>query len=138
MSPRVFGILSCLIANIATGCGLPESSTSPTPVTPPTETFSGTLAVQGSNVFTFTVTQAGTVSVTLASLSSSSTGGVGLGIGTPAGTTACTLTTSTANATAASTAQITVTQNPGTFCVKVFDTGSLTTASTFTINIVHS
>jgi hypothetical protein len=53
---------------------------------------------------------------------------VGVGLGTPSGTTACTLTSSTANATAASTPQITVTQNLGTFCVKVFDTGNLTTA----------
>jgi hypothetical protein len=133
----VVGIVCCMAAMIAAGCGLPESSTSPTTTTPPTETFSGTLAVQGSNVFTFTVTQAGTVSVTLASLTPSSTGGVGLGIGTPSGTTACTLTSSTPNAIAASTAQITITQNPGTSCVKVFDTGNVTTASTFTINIVH-
>ena len=135
---RTFSALSWLTALIAAGCGLPESSTSPTPTTPPTETFAGTLAVQGSNVFTFTVAQTGPVSVTLASLSSTSTGGVGLGIGTPNGTTACTLTSSTPNATAATTAQITLTQNPGTVCVKIFDTGNLTTAATFTINIIHS
>jgi hypothetical protein len=130
-------IFGCLIAIAAAGCGLPESTTSPT-TTPPTESFSGTLALQGSNVFAFTVTQTGTVAVTLASLSPSPTGGVGLGIGTPSGTAACTLTSSTPNATAASTAQITITLNPGTFCVKVYDTGNVTTASTFTINLVHS
>src|SRR5687767_10907722 len=116
LSTRIFGVLGCLTAIIAGGCGLPESSTSPTE-TPPTETFSGTLAVQGSNVFTFTVTQAGTVSVALASLSPSPAGGVGLGIGTPSGTAVCTLTSSTSNATASSTPQITTTQSAGTICV---------------------
>jgi hypothetical protein len=135
----VLGTLTCLASVlVAAGCGLlEESSTSPTPTTPPTEAFSGTLAVQGSSMFTFTVTQAGTVSVTLASLSPSSTVAVGLGIGTPSGTSSCTLTSSTPNAIAGSTAQLTVTANSGAWCVKVYDVGNLTAASTFTINVFH-
>jgi hypothetical protein len=132
-----FGILACAAILSAAGCGLLENSTSPT-TEPPTETFSGTLALQGSSLFSFTVTQAGIISVTLASLSPSSTAAVGLGVGTPSGTAGCTLTSSTPSATAGSTAQITVTGTPGTYCVKVYDTGNLTATASFTINITHS
>jgi len=135
----VFGVVACVAAILAAaGCGLLESSTSPTPTENPTETFSGTLAPQGTSMFTFTVTQAGSVSVTLTSLSSPSTAGVGLAIGTPSGTTTCTASSSTPNAVAGSAPQITVAGIPGPYCVKLYDTGSLTAAATFTIHVTHS
>ena len=136
--PRVFGVLGCVAILSAAGCGLLENSTSPTTPEAPTEAFSGTLVLQGSSFFTFTVSQAGTISVTLATLTPSPTAGVGLGVGTPSGTTGCTLTSSTPNASAGSAAQITITGTPGTYCVKVYDTGNLTTTASFTINITHS
>jgi hypothetical protein len=135
---KVCGILTCAAILAAAGCGLLDNSTSPTTPEAPTEAFSGTLTLQGSSLFSFTVTQAGTIRVTLATLSPSPTAGVGLGIGTPSGTAGCTLTSSTPSATAGSAAQITVTANPGTYCVKVYDTGNLTATASFTINITHS
>ncbi len=51
---------------------------------------------------------------------------------------ACTLTTFTPDATAGSAPQITTTVGTGSFCVKVYDSGNLTTTSTFTIDVVHS
>jgi hypothetical protein len=85
----------------------------------------------------FTVSQAGTVSITLASLSPTATVAVGLGLGAPNGTTSCTLTSSNPTAMAGSTPQITVTENPGSYCVEIYDVGNLTSTSTFSITIVH-
>lgn len=141
--PTVFRILLCVTALSAEGCGLFQNSAAPTTTTTenPNETFSGTMEPKGSSIFTFTVTRVGNVSVTLASLSPSSIAAVGLGIGTSSGTTGgpttCTPTTSTENATAGPTAQLTVTQNPGTYCLKVYDVGLVATTATFTIKITH-
>lgn len=136
-SSRAVGtVVGLLCVLLGAGCGFFQDSTSPSSTR--TETFSGTLSQHGNAVGTFTVSQTGTVSVTLASLSPSSTVAVGLGIGTPSGTNACTLTTSTSNAVAGSSAQISVTENPGSFCVEIYDVGNLTTAVTYTINVTHS
>jgi hypothetical protein len=120
------------------GCNLLSDATSPSSTsssTNATETFAGTLAVQGSSLFTFTVPQTGTVSLTLSTLSA--TVAVGLGIGTPNGTTACTLTSSSSTALAGSTPQIVVTEIPGTYCVSVYDVGQLTGTATFSIIVGH-
>jgi hypothetical protein len=118
------------------GCNLLNNATAPTAAAL-TEVFAGTLAPQGANIFMFTVAQAGAVTVTLTALSPANTVGVGLGIGTPSGTTACTLTTSTPNAIAGSLAAIRLNEAAGSFCVKIYDVGTLSTSSTFTISVSH-
>jgi hypothetical protein len=139
--PSVTGCSSRILLALAvsaSACGLPSGSTTPTTVaTGTTETFSGQLAPQASDVYMFTVSQAGAVSITLASLSPSATVAVGLGLGTPNGTTSCTLTSSNPTAMAGSAPQITVTENPGSYCVEIYDVGNLTSTSTFSITIVH-
>jgi hypothetical protein len=125
------------LAVSTSACGLPPGSTSPTTTaTGTTETFSGSLAQQSSNLYTFTVSQAGLVSITLDSLSPA-TVEVGVGIGTPNGPTSCTLTSSNPTAMAGSTPQITVTENAGSYCVEIYDVGNLKGTSTFSITIVH-
>jgi hypothetical protein len=126
------------LAMLSAGCNLLNNdSTSPTTPTTVTDTWSNTLAVKGSSLYTFTVASAGTVSVTLTALSPTATVAVGLGLGTPNGTASCTLSSSTPSAIASSTPQITVTENAGTYCAQIYDVGNLTTASSFTITIVH-
>jgi hypothetical protein len=128
-------------ALLSAGCGVlgnlisPSTTPSTSSSTNTTETFTGTLAVQSSNLFSFTVAQAGTVSLTLSTLSA--TGPVGLGVGTPNGATACTLTSSNSTALAGPTPQIMVTENPGTYCVSVYDVGNLTGPAAFSITVVH-
>lgn len=135
---RMKAIAAIGLAILCSGCNLLQDSTSPsTTPTSTTETFSGTLGVKSSNFFTFTVSNAGTVNVTLTALGPTATVAVGLGIGTPSGTTSCTLSSFTSSAVAASTPQITVTENPGSYCAQISDVGNLTTPSTFTISIVH-
>jgi hypothetical protein len=130
-------VLAIAFAFVTGGCDWFKNDSSPSDTTTTTETFSGTLATQASNVYTFTVAKSGTVKVTLTSVAPTSTTQIGLGIGTPNGT-ACTTTSSTPSATAGSSPQISVTQNPGSYCIRVFDSGSLTTTITFSITVEHT
>ena len=114
-----------------------DSSTSPTATAGLTETFAGTLAQRSSSFYTFTVVQSGTVSVMLTSVGGSSTMAVGLGLGSSNGTASCTITSASQTAVAGATPQITVTENPGSYCVQISDVGNLTAPSTFSITIVH-
>ena len=122
---------------LCAGCGTLGnlfSSTSPSSGTS-TDTFSSALVVGGSSVASFTVAQAGTVTVTLTSLGVA--GPVGLGIGTPNGATSCVLTNSSASVVPGGSPQISATENAGNYCVEIFDPGSLTASTTFSITVVH-
>jgi hypothetical protein len=129
----------CIVV-LESGCGFFSSdTTSPSAVATVTETFSGMLAAQVSSVFVFSVTNSGPIAVTLAALGPTTTVPVGLGIGTSTiGATTCTPTSSTPTAIAGSSPQITIDGQPGAYCVDIHNVGSVTTASTFTITIVHS
>ena len=134
---RLFAALVAVaLAMGGTGCNFFKDSEPDVPATT-TETFSGTLAAQGASIYTFTVAKSGQVSITLTSVGPTATTPVGLGIGTGTGT-VCTLTSSTPMAIAGSTAQITVNQTPGTYCLKVYDAGTLAASLTFTVTIVHT
>jgi len=137
LSLAAIGLL-CIVV-LESGCGFfSDDATSPTAVATVTETFSGTLAAQVSSVFVFSVTQSGTIAVTLTSLSPTTTVPVALGIGTSTvGATTCTTTSSTPTATASSSPQITIDGQPGTYCIDIHNVGSVATASTFTITVVH-
>ncbi len=130
------------LALFAVGCSLPPGTPSPatstsSPTGPTTETFSGTLVVPGSSLGTFSVVQAGAVTVTINNLSAPANTAVGLGLGTlVAGT--CSFSVSNLSAVAGSAAQITTTESPGQYCVEIYDVGDLTTSATFTISIAHS
>ena len=121
----------------ATACNLfNNNSTSPSAST--TDTLSGLVSAGSPAVMTFTVTQAGTVAVTLTSVTPTPSGPLGLGVGTPSGTNGCTLTDSISSAVAGSTAQITTTENAGSYCVEVYNVGTVTTTSTVTVTVTHS
>jgi hypothetical protein len=134
-STRPFVVALAIVAAVTGGgCNLLNSVDSPSTTTTP-DTIGGTVGVNGSYLSTFTVTQTGTVSVTLATMSPSVV--MGLGIGTPNGTTSCTLTSSTPSATAGSTPQLTVTEQAGSYCISVYDVGNLTGTGTFTVTVSH-
>ncbi len=116
------------------------TTTTTTTVAEPTirENFSGTLAVGPSRFYSFSVSQNGTVNVTLTSLGGSSQPSdvtVGLSVGTPSGT-GCS-TPSTVTVSAASTAQVTGTYSPGIYCARIFDVGNLPAPVAFAITIAH-
>ena len=103
-----------------------------------TEEFAGTLPVDGSSFYSFTVTQYGTVNITLASVGGTyvpSTVTMGLGLGQPSGED-CALSTSLSTK-AGPTPQITNAYAPGVYCAKISDVGNLYTPATFSINIAY-
>lgn len=136
-------LLSCAIAaltvSLMAGCGnktAATTTTTPTPTGPTTSVFASRLTVKGSAARTFTVSQAGTVTVALTSLSTPSTV-VGLGIGVPNGGIArCTLSLSL-NTTASASPQIAAQVDPGSYCVAIYDPGTLTSSVDFDITIVY-
>jgi hypothetical protein len=132
-----YALLLTVCALLASGCdvigNLFSSDTTPSGSSP--NSFTGTLPVGGTSVFTFTTTASGSASVTLTSLGTTTP--IGVGIGTFSGST-CTLTTSSAATSAGASAQVTATLNAGSYCVEVYDPGTLTAATTFSITVSHS
>ena len=101
------------------------------------ERFTGSLKQQNSVTFTFTIAQTSTVDVTLTAMTPSTNAAVGLGIGNP-GAEGCTLTKSASSVVAGAAAQLSVTESAGSYCVKVYDTGSLSETVTVTVTVGHS
>lgn len=132
------GLLVCAIAGA--GCRSEASAPDYTIVSPVTETFQGTLNVQGAAFFSFIVGNPDPVSVTLASLTKTSgaavTTSVKLGFGVPAGET-CAPTTSLTTASGLQ-SQVLQVASAGTYCVIISDPGVLTETLNFAIKIKHS
>jgi hypothetical protein len=101
------------------------------------QTFAGTLQVGETGFYSIHVSQAGPVGVNLAAVQTP--GGaalsvsMGIGIGIPQGT-GCARTI-TQNAAPGLATQLTVTLNPGTYCVTVSDIGNLTATVNFAVRI---
>jgi len=137
-------LLSLLIpasVMISSACSNPlsklfDNPNKPSTVTPTTDTFNGNLAPNGSLAFTFSVATAGNVAVTMTAVSPATTGPLGLGVG-PSSNGNCTIANSTSGATAAGSPQLSAMENPGNYCVKVSDAGSLVTTSTVTVTVTH-
>ena len=121
------------IGALAAGCDLP-----PGPSTPiVTEIFTGAIGPQGANVYRFAVISSSTVSVRLADVQPSAIA-LGLGLGTPKNDIDCTLLSSNPSAVVQQLPQISVTTNPGAYCVQVFDTGSVSSSAAFSVIVTHS
>ena len=134
-------LLVCGLLTAACGNSSDSSTTAPTSTGPSTEIFAGTLAVQGSGFYSFTVATTGQVSITLASLTTTKPGPalnnvMGLGVGQPLGTD-CSVTNSVAAAPALA-AQLVNSLTPAIYCTRIYDLGNLTAPVNFTIRIVHN
>lgn len=109
----------------------------PPPAGAGTETFSSNLPMLSSVSRAFTASQAGPVSITLTSASPPPGVVVGLGLGVPrADGSGCFVYTSL-NTTAGSAAQITSPVEPGSYCVRVYDPGTLPNLVNFTVTAAH-
>ena len=100
---------------------------------------SGTLEPKGINSYSFSVTQAGEVEVTLlgvalVGVTPPAPVTVGLGIGSVSSGGACLLSYSV-NTAGGPRAQIIGTGDVGTLCVSVFDVGNLTAPANYTITV---
>ena len=135
MRPRNLLLAALLLAAI--GCDDASTATSPTVTSPVTETFSGQFIPGGSAARSFTAASSGTVSLTLTQIGPPADVVVGFGIGIPqANGSGCYL-TQTVQAGAASTPQITAAVDAGAYCLRLYDTGSLTAKVAFSVTIVR-
>lgn len=131
---------SIFLATLALGlaaCGssTPTTTTTTAPDAPrTTETFTGTLLARSSMWHPFTVTAAGPLEVTLTKTDPLPSIVVGLGVGQVL-TTGCGLITY--NSAAAAGAVISGTIQPGSFCVSLYDVGTVTDPVNYTVTVTH-
>jgi hypothetical protein len=131
-----------VVAMAGAACGGDSPTTPSTPTSSgSTENFTGSLPLQGSSFYSFTVATAESVSISLASLTANGTGPattsvVRLGLGVPLGTD-CSVNNSVDTA-AGLTTQLTASVNPDVYCVKISDIGNLAGPMNFTIRIGHN
>jgi hypothetical protein len=111
--------------------------TTPDPVTV-TETFSGTININGAASHTFFTTATGTVTATLTSLGENPPAQVGLSMGTLSGqTSTCVIVLANDKAVVTSVVTGTVTSLSGSLCVRIYDVGSLTASVPYEIKVEH-
>jgi len=119
----------------AAGC---KSPAPPSPVLA-TETFTGTLAPQGTATHTFTVKyvfSSTDLSVIVNSLNPLTGITIGVGFGTVSGT-ACSLLVSTATAPIGQELFANGGASAGNYCVQIFDAGTLTDSVNYSITVKH-
>ncbi len=126
-----WGAVAAALALAACGGSNPTTPTAPTT----TDTFTGTLAAGGVDAHTFTVAQAGALTVTLTTLSPQGTITVGLGLGQPSGTT-CSLISTDNTAKMGSVEQTTL--DVGSYCVGIYDIGNVQGSDTYTLTVSHT
>jgi len=132
------GALVAALSVGAAGCD-PEVVNEPdpiqTPTVPVTESFAGTIGVNGAQTFVFQALGAGFVQATIKTFSPEVEMKVGFAIGTYNGITCAEVLT---NDTAAQ--GITITGSvatPAALCVRLRDVGQLTQQNTFEITVIH-
>jgi hypothetical protein len=125
-----------LAATTVAGCGDDDPVDIPTQPTPVavTETFTGTLTVNGAQTHQFAVERAGTVSAQVKTLSDQAAT-LGVSLGTYNGA-ACQIIISN-TAAALNTAVTGTAQTTGQFCVWLNDVGKLTGGVDYSIEVTH-
>jgi hypothetical protein len=136
------GILLLALATSLAGCNDSTTNTPTTPTTPntpttpaTTETFTGTLHLNGAETYNFTAATGGTVLVTLTTLADG-TPPIGLSLGTWTGA-ACQIVIDNSNAAVQGFVTGTVT-SATSLCARVYDAhGTIATPADFTITAAH-
>jgi len=124
---------------LAAGCSgeLDKLPTTPDPVQV-TETFTGTININGAASHAFFTSATGSVIATLSSLGEEPPASIGFSLGTYSGTT-CSIGAGLANDRAVVTSVITATVSTlgGALCVRIYDVGSLTAPVPYEIKVEH-
>jgi hypothetical protein len=121
---------------LTAGCGDddPITPTDPTPPTELTESFSGTLTVNGAATHPFAVQRAGSATATVTTLSPDSAAVISLSLGTWNGQ-VCQIIL--ANDAATTNTTVVGTASAGNFCVRVSDVGRLTQPTDYELTVRH-
>ena len=134
-------MLRLLIVSLAIGASacsglIDDLPTTPDPVIT-TETFNGTLTVNGSQTHPVFTSATGTVTATLTSLGEAAPSKVGFSMGTLSQLGVCTVVLKNDNATVTSVLTGTVATLQGTLCVSVYDTGALSEPGDYVFTVSH-
>ena len=131
------GLLLACVCTFAAGCDDEPAITTPTPSNPVTDTFGGQLTPNGAVTHSFTASRGGTVTATLKTIGDN-TPVVGFSIGNWNSTgSTCSIVKANDAATGGSVLEGTMT-NAGPLCVRLYDVGNLTAATTvYSIEVVH-
>jgi hypothetical protein len=135
ISSRIASLLLAATLTVSfAACGDDDSPTTPTPPTGSvTETFTGTLTVNGGATHQFKPSGAGPVTVTLTSLTPAAR--LGFSVGNWSGT-ACSAVLSNDFALAGDVLNGTASA-AATLCVRIYDTGYLNSSVDYTITVTH-
>ncbi len=130
-------LLVCASLVISVACGDDNTVTTPTTPTPTTvtETFSGTLSVNGAATHSFVVATSGSVTAGLSSVTPDSAAVLGLSLGTWNGA-VCQIVLANDKAQQGS-AILGTASSLGNLCVRVYDPGTLTEPIGYEVQVVH-
>ena len=132
---RLVPIVAASLIMISCGNSDDDSTVAPPPPTI-TETFSGTLTLNGAAAYSFTVTGSGSMEAQLTTLMPDSTKPVGLALGTWNGS-ICQTVLAHDNATQGSVVDGSTTTT-GSFCVRIYDaSGTVVDPQMYVINVFH-
>lgn len=125
------------LAMFVTACegDIAKIPTTPDPVTV-TESFTGSVNINGAATHTFITSATGKVTATLISLGENPPAAIGLSMGTLSGST-CSLVLTNDKAVVTSIVTGTVTTLGGSLCVRIYDVGSLTASVPYEIRVEH-
>ncbi len=127
--------LPLLLTAAACDSAIDNIPLTPDPVTV-TETFSGSVNINGAATHSFFTTATGAVTATLISLGENPPEQVGFSLGTLAGST-CSIVLANDKAIVTSVIVGAVTTLQGSLCVRIYDVGSLTQSVPYEIKVEH-
>jgi hypothetical protein len=134
-------ILRALVLSIAAAAAGCEGDINKIPTTPDpvivTETFTGTLTINGAQTHNVFTGATGLVSATITSLGETAPAKVGFSMGTLSSVGTCTVVVHNDNAVVTTALTGTVANLSGTLCVRIFDVGALTGPADYTITVSH-
>lgn len=136
MRRTCYGTMLLAAALVVAGCDNDIENRTPTePAPTTTDTFTGTINVNGAATHTFATVAAGLVTATLQTVTPDPAIQVGLGLGTWNGTN-CQITLPKDDAVQGN-AVIGQVSGAGTLCARIYDVGKMTEALTYTLTVVH-
>jgi len=138
MGLLTFRVFALLLVLTTAGCKGDLDSLFPTTPDPVrvTETFSGTVAINGAATHAFFTSTTGSVTATLTSLGDTPPESIGVSLGTWSGA-ACTLVLVQDRAVVTSIVVGTVSTLGGSLCVRIYDAGRLTAPTPYEIKVDH-